>query len=62
MEINILFVKQLLKRTKRKVNDIGTEGKDCSWKFPDSIVPRKNEVFTQCCFNVGSPSSTLAQH
>ena len=24
--------------------------------------PSKHEAFTQCCFNVGPPSSTLAQH
>ena len=24
--------------------------------------PSQHEAFTQCCFNVGTPSSTLAQH
>ena len=37
-------------------------------KLPTSIfkhvipIPSKHEAFTQCCFNVGPPSSTLAQH
>ena len=25
-------------------------------------IPRKQETLTRCCFNVGSPSATLAQH
>ena len=27
-----------------------------------SVVPIKHETLTQCCFNVGPPSSTSAQH
>ena len=30
--------------------------------FESSSMPSKHEALTQCCFNVGPPSSTSAQH